>query len=51
MSVDHARKLNGDASLEILDTSGKWVIPEDNEILISKFFSISRGPYSTSQIW
>ena len=35
---NHARKLNGDASLEILDTSGKWVIPEDNEILTSKFF-------------
>ena len=35
---NHARKLNGDASLEILDTSGKWVTPEDNEILISKFF-------------
>ena len=30
--------VNGDASLEILDTFGKWVIPEDNEILISKLF-------------
>ena len=31
------RKQNGDAPLEILDTSEKWVIPENDEILISKF--------------
>lgn len=40
---NYMRKCNGDVPLEILHTSGEWVIPKANNVLISRFVTSPVG--------